>query len=125
MPVARSNKNPADMTGRLKEELAIASAEEIAVKQEELGMLTTMQRAASKEVVDLTEKKPVVEVKETTDVDTERRPVRVSVNSEVENMTFGHGQEYNLKPGTPYLLPAEVADHLDRLGYIWHEDLGL
>lgn len=119
-PRARSNKSPQDMTGRLKEELTIANAEEIAAKQEELGMLTTMQKVASQQDVDLTVKPEVVEVAEITDVDIERKPVRIFVNTNIEQMTFGHGNEYTLNVGTPYIVPAEVADHLDTLGYVYH-----
>jgi hypothetical protein len=120
-PRQRSNKSPQDYTGRQKEELALANAEEIAVRSEEIGLLTSAKRNAESELVDLSSNKPVVtEVKEVEDVEVEAKPVRCKVNTDVEQMTYGHGNEYNLYVGREYLLPADVFNHLDTLGYIYH-----
>jgi hypothetical protein len=50
-----------------------------------------------------------------------KQPYRtVRINSDLDQMTFGAGHHYDFERGRSYKLPAELADHLDSKGFVWH-----
>lgn len=117
----RSNRNPRDYTGRQSEELALENQAELAERANEIGLLRQVQAAELAEVVDYTKKSnPEPTEVDVTDVEVGPTFKELRVNAEIEQMTFGHGNEYNFKPGRVYRVPIEVANHLETLGYVWH-----
>lgn len=52
--------------------------------------------------------------------DTERETVVVRVNTTVDEMTVGAGNNYSFVEGRQYRVPKTVADRLEELDLIWH-----
>ena len=42
------------------------------------------------------------------------------VNTDLESVTFGHGNTFNFERGKKYRMPRDLYDHLDERGYIFH-----
>jgi hypothetical protein len=119
----RQAKRPQDYTGRERDRLAAEHAEETKRRAEEVAMVTQAEaEAAENEVTDLTTPTPAPQAPQEPSGPVEvRKPHRViRVNSDLEDMTYGHGNTYNFKAGQQYKVPADVANHLDRLGFVWH-----
>lgn len=114
-------RRPQDYTGRQADELAAKRDQEKADRAEELSMITQAEvdHAALDEVIDLTEK-PAPAVATSAEIVTRSPKRKVRVNTDLENTTFGHGNHYNLKVGQQYMLPTDFADHLEKLGFVWH-----
>lgn len=116
-----ATKNPADVTGRKRDELASQHVEEIQKRAEEMSLATA--EAAQKletEVIDATKpNRPTVVVDTVTTVGkTDGDQVEIRVVSEIENMTFGAGNNYSFKPGQKYLVNRLLAEHLKEKGYV-------
>lgn len=114
-------KNPADVTGRKRDELAAKSAEEVQKRAEEMSLATA--EAAIKletEVIDATKpNRPTVVVDQITTVGKENSDnVEVRVISDIENMTFGAGNNYSFRAGQKYLVDKLLANHLKEKGYV-------
>jgi hypothetical protein len=45
---------------------------------------------------------------------------KLRVNSDLEDLTFGVGKNYNFYRGQTYTVPTQLWEHLERLGYVWH-----
>jgi len=131
-------KRPADYTGLQSERLAQAKAAEQQDAANRMALLTAQQVAESDQLVDYTgsgEPLPQVEVK-TVEVNAPYRTIRV--NSKIEDMTYGREvldpgdlnadpprppimgsiTRYTFEEGRPYRVTKEMADHLNRLGYL-------
>ncbi|MFI6495884.1 hypothetical protein [Nonomuraea typhae] len=121
--MAASRKSPADATGRKAEELAEARAKELAERAQELTLLNPLP-----EVVDYTEPKPEEPQKplesgivSSSNVQVKGgRKVRLRVNTDLEECTIGRGNNYTFRRDQTYLVPLNVYEHLERLGYVWH-----
>jgi hypothetical protein len=114
-------KNPADVTGRKRDELAAKNVEEIQKRAEEMSLATA--EAAVKletEVIDATTPgRPTVIVDAVTTVGkAEADNVEIRVISDIENMTFGAGNNYTFKAGQKYLVNKLLAEHLKEKGYV-------
>lgn len=119
--MATQRVRPADYTGRQRQKLQAQHAEQMAARSSELAMSAEAQQALSDEVTDVTREAP--EPVEGPDgvvsyVEPPSRTIRV--NSTIENMTFGIGNNYTFNEGQQYKVPALLADHLEELGYVWH-----
>lgn len=116
MPTQR--KRPQDLTGRQTEALA-RQRDEDASRAAEISMATAAAEREELEntVIDLTAKP---EVQDTGPVEIASPTRRVRVTEDLEDTIFGHGNFYTLKAGQQYVLPREFADHLDRLGFVYH-----
>jgi hypothetical protein len=117
--MAASRKRPADFTGRKTEQLAAEHADEQAAKAEQVSMVTAKAVAANREVVDYT-KAVVTKADDGTPVVVDAPSVRVRVNSTIEMLTFGHGNNYDFEEGREYEVPKTLADHLESKGLLWH-----
>ena len=114
-------KNPADVTGRKRDELAAQNVEEIQKRAEEMSLATA--EAAQKletEVIDSTvPNRPTVIVDAVTTVGkADENNVEIRVISDIENMTFGAGNNYSFKAGQKYLVTQLLANHLKEKGYV-------
>lgn len=45
--------------------------------------------------------------------------VIIRLTSDIETMTWGHGNTYSFKAGLKYKVPQELANHLETLGYLY------
>ena len=116
-----ATKNPADVTGRKRDELAAKHADEVQKRAAEMSLATA--EAAEKletEVIDATvPNRPTIVVDKVTTVgkeDTEN--VEIRVIADIENMTFGAGNNYSFKAGQKYLVNKNLANHLLEKGYV-------
>lgn len=131
-------KRPADFTGLQSERLQAERAAEQQDAANRMALLTAQQQIESNVLVDYTgsgEPLPVAEVKPA-EVNSPYRTIRV--NSKIEDMTYGREvldpgdlngdpprppimgsiTRYTFEEGRPYRVTKEMADHLNRLGYL-------
>ena len=122
MATRRQAARPQDFTGREAARLAKERDDDQARRSAELAMATAAEAEAKEELVDLTEAAPPpAENPEPSGEVEVRRPHRViRVNSTIEQMTFGHGNTYDFEAGRQYKVPADLADHLEAKGFVWH-----
>ena len=114
-------KNPADVTGRKRDELAAQNVEEVQKRAEEMSLATA--KAAERletEVIDATTPgRPTIIVDKVTTVGkADPDNVEVRVIADVQSMTFGAGNTYDFKAGQKYLVTKNLATHLLEKGYI-------
>lgn len=50
----------------------------------------------------------------------EDRSVIIRINTDLDDVTIGAGNNYNFKEGERYRVPVHVATHLEEKGYVWH-----
>jgi len=139
MPASR--KRAADFTGQQQLKLQEERKTELLEASERIALVTSQQKAAREEIVDLTnsdEPLPAVEIRQA-EVNTPFRLVRT--NQDIDQMTYGREvldpgdynnpdhnlrrpaimgpvKMYSFKEGQLTRIPREVADHLNDKGYL-------
>jgi len=111
-----------DVTGRKREELVKANAEELARRSEEMSIATAIDAAKLEtEITDLTapNKPTVIDEIETVGVDLADETVVVRVAEDLEMITIGVGKHYTFKAGAKYKVSKQVANHLREKGYLY------
>ena len=121
--VARTTKKQNDFTGRQAAKLAEEHAEEQKQKAETTAMMTAKaEREFEDQILDMTEQPsaPTV-VDEVIEVGVEMadESIVVRLAEDVENMTYGHGNNYTFKAGGKYKVPVPVANRLQSLGLLY------
>lgn len=116
-----------DLTGNTKaQQLAEKKAKDEAEAKAAAEALAKAAAEKTDEVVDL---KPTEsdapEAKEdgdvvVTDVDETEKIVQFKVNATLEQVTIGHGNNYDFEQGRTYKAPEHVYKHLEEKGLIWH-----
>ncbi|MFE5853201.1 hypothetical protein ACFQ61_08265 [Streptomyces sp. NPDC056500] len=120
----RTKRNPRDHTGNQKALLAEQHAEEMAKRQGELAMHHAEQRAGLDEPIALDDKgRTIQSVSESQEpegpVEIPPEVVTIRVACDLEKVTIGQNTAFDFKEGQAYRVPLHVAQHLDRLGYVW------
>lgn len=133
---ARSRKRPADFTGRQTELLNEAKKVERAENADRMAMVSAAEQEAKNAVIDFETGQPEPEVEvRSVEVNSPTRTIRV--NSDIIDMTWGREvydpgdpeqgiparmgplKMFTFKEGQAYSkVPAELADHLNNLGYL-------
>lgn len=113
-------KNPTDVTGRKRDELAAANAEAIQERANEMSLATAEAKVKLEtEVLDATKpNRAAVVVDSVTKVGTQDDAVEIRVIADIENMTLGAGNNYSFKAGQKYSVTKAVAAHLKEKGYL-------
>lgn len=138
-------KRPADFTGIQAERLAEEKKEEVAARAKEIALVHQEQEEQANKVVDYTgADTPLEEVVIAPAVEINEPYRTIRVNTKIEQMTFGRqvvtperlekdpstGEtirvpavmgsipQFNFDEGVSYRVPKEMADHLQRLGYL-------
>ena len=114
-------KNPTDVTGRRRDELAAANAEAMQERANEMSLATAEAKVKLEtEVLDATKpNRPVVVVESVTRLgDQDGDVVEIRVVSDIENMTLGAGNTFSFKAGQKYAVTKNVAQHLKEKGYL-------
>jgi len=106
--LAASRKSPRDYTGRKAQELAEKHAKEIEAMQ---GRLTTV-------AVPEIESEEVVE--DNTPIEVGSDMVKMRVNTDLEDVTIGQGNNFTFYRNRIYTVPKWVYNHLDEKGLVWH-----
>jgi hypothetical protein len=121
--VVDTRKRSNDFTGRQAAELAAKAAVEQKIKAEEIAMITAQQKQEFDDSIHdmtVTPERPTVldEVVEI-GVTMGDGSVVVRVAEDVDNMTYGHGNNYKFQAGGKYRVPQGVADRLGELGLLY------
>lgn len=116
MPTQR--RRAQDYTGKQADQLAKERDEAAERNANELTMVQAAQREVKSEVVDYVSPPAPAAADGPVEVKHPTRTVRIKEN--LEQVTFGAGKHYDFEAGRTYKLPTEFADHLDRLGFVWH-----
>jgi hypothetical protein len=147
---SKTRANPRDLTGKRKQELEAARADELAQREQEVATAATeLRRVREDTVVDYTQggatspsvppagMAPRIE-EEPDEVEVEAPFVQIRVNAPIDDMVFGRAaghpgdpeaglaptpgplQFYSFEEGVTYAVPRALAQHLDRIGYVWH-----
>lgn len=147
---SKARANPRDLTGKRKQELEAQRADEIAQREAEMATAAAeVRRVRQDTVVDYTKggstspsvppAGAVPAIEEVPDeIEVEAPYVRIRVNAPIDDMVFGRAeghpgdpengiaptpgplQFYSFEEGVTYEVPRALAQHLDRIGYIWH-----
>ncbi|WP_328749316.1 MULTISPECIES: hypothetical protein [unclassified Streptomyces] len=120
----RTKRNPKDHTGNQKAILAEQHAEELAKRKDEIAMHQAQQKAGLDDPIALDDKGRTIqnvseEVAVEGPVDIPPENVNIRIACDLEKVTIGQGTEFDFKEGQVYTVPLHVAQHLDRLGYVW------
>jgi hypothetical protein len=126
MKMPRTQARHGDMTGKLKEKLTVEHAKELEERAATMTMATAQVAADRDEVIDLTEPKPEPPAESVGDVEVsdaitiEDDLVDFRVNTTMEQVTIGHGNNYDFVEGQRYRAPRWVYKHLDEKGVVFH-----
>ncbi|MGW3763109.1 hypothetical protein [Streptomyces sp. NPDC005131] len=120
----RTKRNPRDHTGNQKALLAEQHAEELAKRKDEIAMHHAEQKAGLDEPIALDDKGRTVQnvseaAAEEGPVEIPPETVHIRIACDLEKVTIGQGTAFDFKEGQVYSVPLHVAQHLDRLGYVW------
>ncbi len=117
--------NPQDTTGREKARLAALHAEEQKAKASSMAMMTAEAEQAFNDVVDLSGPGTAEEqvrdaegVISFVEVNVPKKEMRV--NTDLANVTIGHGTDFTFVTGQKYKVDAPVYHYLDEKGFVWH-----
>jgi len=122
--VANKPTSPQDATGRAAEDAAKRNAEELQKRKDEISI----SRAAEQELLETAvfdPKKPdapiLIDEIEEVGVSVNNDKVVIRTISDIEDMTYGVGNQYTFKAGVKYSVSRDLAEYLERLGYIWRQ----
>ena len=116
---------PTDFTGRQREQLAEARANELRARESEISTIQKLEAEIDeKTVTDYSQgTSPIVldadDEVVSQGVELSDDTVIIRVAEELEMMTFGAGNHYDFKPGKQYKVPRALAEHLLDKGYLW------
>lgn len=114
--------NPLDATGRAAEQAAKRSAKEITDRKDEISLSRSIEEESLKNDV-FDPKQPdapiFIDEIEEVGVSVNNDKVIIRTVADIEDMTYGVGNQYTFKAGVKYSVPRHLADYLERLGYIW------
>jgi len=120
--VANKPTSPLDATGKAAETATRKNAEALRKRQEEISVAAEIERESlERDVFD--PKKPdapiVLDEIQEVGVSLANDKVIIRTITDIEDMTYGVGNNYSFKAGVKYSVPRELADYLEGLGYIW------
>lgn len=120
--MANTPTSPLDATGRAAETAAKKNAAELKKRKDEISIAAQVE-AESLENNVFDPKRPdaplVLDEIENVGVSTAGDMVVIRTITDVEDMTYGVGNNYTFKAGVKYRVPAHLAAYLEQLGYIW------
>jgi hypothetical protein len=120
--VANTPTSPLDATGRAAETAAKKNAAELKKRKDEISIAAQVE-AESLENNVFDPKRPdaplVLDEIENVGVSTAGDMVVIRTITDIEDMTYGVGNNYTFKAGVKYRVPSHLAVYLEQLGYIW------
>ena len=112
-----------DFTGRQREEMLKANAEEVAKRAQEMSIASQVEAAKLEtEAYDLTkvgEVPTVIDEVESLGVESADDSSVIRVAEDLDFVTIGVGNHYSFKAGQKYKVPKNVAAHLQEKGYLY------
>ena len=120
--MANTQTSPLDATGRAAETAAKKNAAELKKRKDEISIAAQVE-AESLENDVFDPKQPdaplVLDEIENVGVSTAGDMVVIRTITDIEDMTYGVGNNYTFKAGVKYRVPSDLATYLEQLGYIW------
>lgn len=120
--MATVKTSPLDSTGKAAEDAAKKNAAELKKRQDEIALSRQAEEISLENDV-FDPKKPdqplVIDEIEEVGVSVNNERVVIRTITDIEDMTFGVGNNYTFKAGVKYSVSKELADYLEQLGYIW------
>lgn len=116
-------KKSNDFTGRQAEQLAAEARANTKAREAEIAMITAQEQQEFEDTiqdVSVQANNPTI-VDEVLDMNIELadHTVVVRVAEDIDNMTYGHGNNYTFKAGGKYKVPKDVAERLQSLGLLY------
>jgi len=120
--VANKPTSPLDATGLAAEKAAKANQEALRKRKDEISIAAQIEaESLEKDVFD--PKHPeaplVLDEIEEVGVSVNGDKVIIRTITDIEEMTYGVGNNYTFKAGVKYSVPRGLANYLEQLGYIW------
>lgn len=117
---ATQRKRPQDYTGREAQRLA-KERDEANARQAEIAMATAAEAEAERdEVIDYTQPDEPEDAVEVGPVELTPATRKVTINTDLDDTTYGHGNTRSFKAGSTYIISKDWADHLDSKGFVHH-----
>lgn len=120
--MATARKGAGDFTGRQNEKLVAENKDELAKRAQEISIMNEVEAEENAKPIDYTNgpsTKQEVEELEINEVELEEPTRTVTLNTNLESMTYGAGNHYTFEAGRKYVVPVALARHLREKGYIW------
>lgn len=120
--MAVSRPKPTDATGVARAKAIKENADELARRQDELSTIAAAEAEAIKtNVYDPKVDAPTEVVDEVVEIgaDLANNSRVVRLIAPIELMTWGQGNDYSFEAGVKYKVPADLAEHLESLGYLY------
>jgi len=122
--VATQKTSPMDVTGRAVEEATRRNSEELQKRKDEISISRQVEQELLETAV-FDPKRPdapiLIEEIEEVGVSVNNDKVIIRTISDIEDMTYGVGNQYTFKQGVKYSVPRDLAEYLEGLGYIWRQ----
>lgn len=116
-------KRAGDMTGIETERLQKENQEELKQRAKEIAMMAEVSAEEDAVPVDYSNGPIVKPVEDDLtvleDIELEAPTRTIIPNTTLESMTFGAGRHYNFEEGRKYVVPLELAKHLESKGLLW------
>lgn len=120
--MAVSRPKPTDTTGVARAKAIKENADELTRRQNELSTIAAAEaEAIQNNVFDPKIDAPTEIVDEVVEVgaDLADNSRIIRLIAPIELMTWGQGNDYSFEAGVKYKVPADLADHLESLGYLY------
>lgn len=118
-----SRPKPTDATGKARAAAIKQNSEALKARQDEITTIAADEaRRLETEILDPTVNAPVEVVDEIIDTGSPELGddmVVIRLIADIEQMTFGYGNNYSFKAGARYKVSRDLADHLESLGYLY------
>ena len=120
--MANTPTSPLDATGLAAEKAAKKNAKALQDRKDEISIAAQVE-AEQLETQVFDPKRPdapiVLDEIENVGVTTANDMVVIRTITDVDDMTYGVGNNYTFKAGVKYRVPGHLANYLEQLGYIW------
>lgn len=120
--MANTPISPMDVTGTAAEKAAKANAKALKDRAEEISLVRQQEEISlENDVFDpkIPDQPILIDEIEEVGVGTRSDNVIIRTITDIEDMTYGVNNRYNFKAGQKYSVSKDLADYLERLGYIW------
>lgn len=121
--MATASTSPMDATGKAAESAAKARAKELAERQDEIALVRQAEAVSlANDVFDPLKPDTPLVIDEIEEVGVSVRGddmVIIRTMHDIEDMTFGIGNNYSFKANVKYRVPKKLANYLTSLGYTW------
>ena len=120
--MANKQTSPLDATGLAAEKAAKANQEELRKRKDEISIAAQIEaESLENDVFDPKHPEAPLVLDEIEDVGVSVAGDMVVIRTitDIEEMTYGVGNNYTFKAGVKYRVPVALASYLEQLGYIW------